>query len=83
MPKKNSKTATGGKRKRTPGDKKDQQQKKGEQADLETKSKEGSSGKRKKSYALTIRGTSIQTLPQASTSHQVHEEGKFNYVCFR
>jgi len=77
MPKKNPKTATGGKRKRMPGGKNDQQHKKGEQADLETKSKEGSSGKRKKSKALTISETSTQTLPQPSTSHQVHEEGKF------
>jgi len=80
MPKKNPKTATGGKRKRTPGDKKDQQHKKSEQADLETKGKTGSSGKRKKTNALTISETSTQTLPQASTSHPVHKEGKFNYV---
>ena len=78
MPKKNPKTATGGKRKRAPGDKKDQQHKKGEQADLETKSKEGSSGKRKKTNALTISETSTQSLPQASTSHPVHNEGKLN-----
>jgi len=35
--------------------------------------------KQKKSKALTsFSGTSTQTLPQPSTSHSVHEEGKFN-----
>ena len=78
MSKKTPQTATGSKRKRSPGGKKDQQHKEGEQADLETQGKTGSSGKRKKSNALTISETSTQTLPQASTSHPVHEEGKFN-----
>ena len=44
---KTPKTATGGKRKRTPGDKKYLQHKWGEQEDLETQGKKGSSGKRK------------------------------------
>jgi len=78
MPKKTPKTATGGKRKRSPSYDKKAQHKDNEQAQSETKGKKGSSGKRKKSKALTISGTSTQTLPQASTSHPVHEEGKFN-----
>jgi len=77
MPKETPKTATGGKRKRSPGDDKNAQHKDGEQARSETKGKKESSGKRKKSKALTISGTSTQTLPQPSTSHPVHEEGKF------
>ena len=79
MPKKTPKTATGGKRKRTQGhNKKDQQLKDGESADLTTKGKEDSSGKRNKSNAWTISGTSTQILPQASTSHPFTDEGKFN-----
>jgi len=78
MPKKSPKTATGGKRKATPGDKKGQQHKEGDQEDLETLDKEGVLGKRKKSNASTICGTSIQTLSQASASPSFPEEGKFN-----
>jgi len=79
MPKETPKTATGGKRKRSPGDDKKAQHTDGEQAQSETKGKKGLSGKRKKSTALTsFSGTSTQTLPQPSTSHPVHEEGKFN-----
>ena len=78
MPKKTPKTATGGKRKRSPGDDKKAQHTDGEQAHSETKGKKGSSGKRKKSKALTISGTSTQTLPQPSTSHPFPEEGKLD-----
>jgi len=78
MPKKNPTTATGGKRKRSPGENKDSKHKAREQPDLETQGKGESSGERKKSKALNISGTSTQTLSQTSTSHQFHEEGKFN-----
>jgi len=78
MPKKTPKTATGGKRKRSPGDAKHAQHKDGEQAHSETKGRKGSSGKRKKSKALTISETSTQTLPQPSASHPVNEEGKID-----
>jgi len=74
MPKKTPKTATGGKRKRSPQGNKDSKHKAREQAYLETQS----SGERNESNALTISRTSTQTLPQTSTSHPVHEEGKFN-----
>ena len=42
MPKKTPNTATGGKRKRTSGDKIDPQHEEGEQADLKTQNKEES-----------------------------------------
>ena len=79
MSKKTPQTATGGKRKRSPGDKTDPQHKKGEQADLETQGNEESDGKKKKSNEVTIYSrTSTQPLPHASAICQFHEEGKFN-----
>ena len=76
MPKKTPKTATGGKRKRTPGDKTYPQHEEGEQADLETQDRDESRDKRKKSNALNISGTSALTLPQASTRKRSNEEGR-------
>jgi len=79
MPKETPKTATGGKRKHSPGDDKNTQHKDGEQARSETKGKEASSGERNTFNTLTIYSrTSTQPWLQASTSHQFSEEGKFN-----
>jgi len=74
MPKKNPNTATGDKRKRTTGD---SQHKEDEQVYLETQEEEESRRKRKTTNVLPISTISSQTSPQASTSNQCPDRGRF------